>query len=217
MAIYKHIFLSYATGDASDFVQRLHDDLETSGYDAWLDKFNIQAGEDWDKAIDNALRAAWAVCVVLSPGAVASLQVKAEWNDALDRYIPIIPLWVKSCEVPRVLKLLNWINFADDYHRGLAALRQRLSVLPLEHLVDLDHKLKAFETAQENASDVRSFSGKVDSVKSAIMTWRNHFNILDKSSQKTLSSPTGTERLEGKSMVAFRRLLLKVADIDSDG
>src|SRR5690606_18679775 len=117
-------FISYASSDGRDFARKLHDDLEKAGFNVWLDVHDIQGGEDWNGAIDRALQAAWAVCVVLTPGAVASIQVQSEWNDALERHLPIIPLFVQNCTVPRVLKVFNWYDFRETYTQGLAGLRQ---------------------------------------------------------------------------------------------
>jgi hypothetical protein len=68
-----HVFVSYKREYASNvFVARMSKHLEKAGFDVWIDKMELQAGEDWRDAIDQAIRDSLALIVVLTPGAVAS-------------------------------------------------------------------------------------------------------------------------------------------------
>jgi hypothetical protein len=97
------IFISHATAD-DPLVTRLHDDLErASGCPVWVDHHDIDTGDNWQLAIDNALRGSTHVIVCLSPASVASQEVTAEWRTALansKRLLPVV-LAVVLADYPR--------------------------------------------------------------------------------------------------------------------
>ena len=171
MKNYPDVFISYARADGEDFAHRLYDDLEADHINAWLDIYDIPPGTDWDAEIDKGLRSARAVVVILTPGAVLSRQVKGEWNDALNRNVPVIPLLAMDCQVPRVLNVLNYIDFRDDYNAGIAKLRQCLRNLDIDHLEHLKRLLAAFEVAQQDAPASHRFQPKIDDLRSMIKNW----------------------------------------------
>lgn len=169
--LYDHIFISYARADAAPFAERLHDDLEATGISAWLDTRDIRDGFDWDAEIDRGLRAARAVVAVLTPASVLSLQAKSEWNDALNRYTPVIGLLVKTCEIPRVLRMLNYIDCRQDYDSGLAHLRKRLNRLEDEHLAYLKELLAGYEAAQKQDNTPDRYAYKIQALREVVGSW----------------------------------------------
>jgi len=103
-------FVSYAR-DNQDFVLRLASGLKERGVPVWLDQWDIPAGSDWDRAIDMGLHECNRFVIVLSPAAVASKQVRGELQVALDEGKAIVPLLYEACTVPRVLRLIQHIDF----------------------------------------------------------------------------------------------------------
>jgi len=103
-------FVSYAR-DNQDFVLRLASGLKERGVPVWLDQWDISAGGDWDRAIDMGLHECNQFVIVLSPAAVASKQVRGELQVALDEGKAIVPLLYEACTVPRVLRLIQHIDF----------------------------------------------------------------------------------------------------------
>ena len=63
----RHIFVSYCHEDA-DFVQILEGKVRDSGFSTWRD-LDLGAGEDWRSEIDEGIKDALAVVVVMSPNA----------------------------------------------------------------------------------------------------------------------------------------------------
>ncbi len=106
-----HFCISYARNDGFDFANTLYDLLIDCGIRPWMDTRDIPPGADWNEHIDTALQKAQVVGVVLTPKAVQSRQVQSEWMDALNRRVPIIPMLVQDCTVPRLLRTYNWIDF----------------------------------------------------------------------------------------------------------
>ncbi len=188
----KHVFLSYARNDGQKFAIQLHDDLEKEGIEVWIDIHDIRPGEDWNTAIDNGLRDARALMVVLTPGSVLSEQVRSEWNEALEQYLPVIPLHVQNCEVPRRLKVLNWVEFRGEYEIGLTTLGQILKNLNQSHLTDLRRRLHELKLVQQTAADPKPFQSKVTALELVIANWEKHMN---EAQLPVKSSGTKIERL----------------------
>lgn len=105
------VFISYSRSD-SDFVDVIQRLLVSKGYDAWLDRRNIDAGSRWDREIEGAIKARTHMIVVLSPDAVTSQNVADEWNFALDEQKIIIPLHYRECSIPMRLRRVQWIDFS---------------------------------------------------------------------------------------------------------
>ncbi len=119
------IFVSYARADA-DFALRLANDLRAANVPVWIDEADIRPGEEWDRAVADALRACTAVLVVLSPRAVSSRSVMDEVSFALDEDRTVFPVVYEECDVPFRLRRLQHADFRQDYSSGLAAIVRAL-------------------------------------------------------------------------------------------
>jgi TolB-like protein len=130
------IFISYARNDA-ETARRFADAFRAEGLDVWWDNA-LQAGEVFDEAIEQALRAAKAVVVLWSPDAVASRWVRAEATLA-DRNRTLVPALIAPCSLPIVFELTQtpdlscwkgnrkdvaWSQFLADVRRLVGAERQ---------------------------------------------------------------------------------------------
>jgi hypothetical protein len=73
-----HVFISYSHTNG-DFAEILRTRLEGSGLNVWTDEDRLLAGEDWRNGIDQAIRSACALIVVMTPSAKASEYVTYEW------------------------------------------------------------------------------------------------------------------------------------------
>jgi hypothetical protein len=175
----KQIFLSYAKVDGLEFTERLYHDLVSRGYKVWLDRYSIIPGTKWDDEIDKGLYSSSIVIVVLTPGAVESQQVKSEWSSAFTRFVPILPLLVQSCDIPRMLSVIQYIDFIDNYEKGLANLQKALNNIPTEHIQMLEHQLQAFLLEQsQSTEDSRRYQSKIDALRVAIDSLKNKTNTL---------------------------------------
>lgn len=104
------VFISYSRVD-SEFVDLLQRLLVSKGYDAWLDRSNIDAGSHWDSSIEQAIRERSHMIVVLSPEAAESQNVADEWNYAIEEKKMVIPVYYRACSIPMRLRRLQWIDF----------------------------------------------------------------------------------------------------------
>jgi TIR domain len=107
------VFISYSRKD-EDFAQDLLAGLELVGFEPYLDKQDIAAGEDWEERLGRLIEAADTVVFVISPDAVASERCawEVERTVALKkRLLPIVFRRVDEAQVPPLLKQLNYIFF----------------------------------------------------------------------------------------------------------
>lgn len=123
-----HVFVSYSRKD-EDFTRRLVRDLKNAGLDVWFDRESIQPGEQWDKEIEEGLRAAIAVIVVLSPDSMASDNVRNEINFARDNDQLILPVLFRPTQVILNLESIQWIDLSsvELYKANLITLVDRIT------------------------------------------------------------------------------------------
>ncbi len=127
-----YVFISYPRSEVV-FVKRLVEDLRAHGFQAWLDETNIDPGSpDWETAIRDAVRNAYAILLIASPRVTKSLYIKGELNLA-KRYHPnhIYPIWMDGTEwsdcVPLDFINTQYIDMrGESYALGLDTLIQVL-------------------------------------------------------------------------------------------
>ena len=88
-----HVFISYARKDA-EFAETLRGRVEDAEFDVWMDSI-LPAGFDWRQEIDQAIRQAFVVLLVVTPDSRASEYVTYEWAFALGLGLKVIPVVYK--------------------------------------------------------------------------------------------------------------------------
>ena len=119
------VFLSYSRSDRQ-FALRLAEDLKNAGMRLWLDQRDIIPGDQWDRAVENALTDCLCVVVILSPSSVNSRNVLDEVSFALEKSKQIVPVLYRDCEVPFRLRRIQHQDFRGDYARALKGLFRTL-------------------------------------------------------------------------------------------
>lgn len=127
------VFVSYARSDAADFADELVKGLEVAGFEAFLDRHDIAAGEDWEARLGGLIQSADTVVFVITPAAVASERCAWEVRraEALSkRVIPIVFRDVAEAATPETLRRLNYIYFTPgrSYSQSLGDLAMALRV-----------------------------------------------------------------------------------------
>jgi hypothetical protein len=125
------VFISYARSDASAFAEDLLAGLEVAGFEPFLDRHDIAAGEDWEARLGALIQAADTVVFVVSPAAAQS--ERCAWEvaraEALSkRIIPVVAIDVPEADTPKGLSRRNYIFFGADrsFVRALAELAAAL-------------------------------------------------------------------------------------------
>ena len=120
-------FISYSRED-SEFVLRMARDLKAAGANVWLDQLDIQPGQRWARALQDAITNSPRFLVILSPASVKSTNVEDEVSFALEERKTIIPVMYCDCNVPFQLRSFQYADFRHDYDHGLRVLLQTLGV-----------------------------------------------------------------------------------------
>ncbi len=115
------IFICYSRADG-EFAVRLDHDLDSAGFDSFLDQNDIPAGARWDEFVEKALKESTTVVVILSPSSVSSENVGDEIAYALREGKRVIPVRHKVCQVPMRIDRLQHIDFTTSYEAGLGQL-----------------------------------------------------------------------------------------------
>jgi acyl carrier protein len=125
----KRVFLCHAHEDASIAI-KVYQHLRLAGHKPWLDKFDINPGEDWELSITKAVQNADFVLVFLSHHSVMKTGfVQREIRFALRKAdempegkIFIIPVRLEQLDsIPESLKRWQWFDlFKEDSYMQLA-------------------------------------------------------------------------------------------------
>jgi len=108
------VFVSYARSDKAR-VAPLVAAIEAQGWTVWWDP-DIAAGQEFDRQISAALKAAAAVLVVWTPNSVESRWVRGEARDAADRGV-LVPVRFAAAELPidvRAIHTTDLDGWGDD-------------------------------------------------------------------------------------------------------
>jgi HEAT repeat protein len=111
-----HIFLSYRTLERP-FAAKIAADLKNCGFALWMDRFDIQPGEQWDRAIASAIDGCAGLVAVLSPAYVNSevcLDELARAHSAGRAIFPIVlqPLASPS-DWPLLIQRHQFVDFFE--------------------------------------------------------------------------------------------------------
>jgi parallel beta-helix repeat protein len=119
-------FFSYARNDAA-IALRLAADLKKVSANVWLDQLDILPGRQWDREVEHALTDCEEMLLILTPAAVASVNVMDEVSFALEQQKRVIPLLFQDCQIPFRLRRVQYVDFRSDYADGLQRLLRALT------------------------------------------------------------------------------------------
>lgn len=139
-------FISHSTEDDA-IADRVFSALIKVGVDAWVDHINkINYGENWQKAIDDAIALCDGGIVLLSPASAISRWCNIEINEIIERKLPLIPVIVHPVareQIPLILRsTIQRADLSKDFERGLSELVESLAskLSPrLNHDLNIQH------------------------------------------------------------------------------
>ena len=108
-----HVFISYQNDDG-EFVADVIRQIEGAGFSVWSDQERLRTGEGWREAIDQAIREAFALVVILSPVASQSQQINYEVTFALGVGVEVIVVLRAPVKLPERLESMQRLDFGPD-------------------------------------------------------------------------------------------------------
>lgn len=108
-----HVFIAYKREDRA-FAYDLQKRLEDAEIPTWMDE-SIPEGRRWREEIDDNLKNAFSVIVVITPESVNSIYVQYEWMYALGREIEVIPILFRKADLPYRLEEIQYIDFSHEF------------------------------------------------------------------------------------------------------
>lgn len=115
------IFISYAQEDSRQ-VKKLYWRLEEAGFRPWMDAEDLLPGQDWRRAIEDALSESNLVILCLSSRSADSRGfIRKEMNEAVDLWQNLssrdgffIPVRLEECEVPKRVRVYPQVDLFEE-------------------------------------------------------------------------------------------------------
>ena len=172
----RHIFLSYRSSEA-DFALKLAADLKNAGVNLWMDRLDINPGDDWRKSLEGAVYSCAALISVLSPAYVSSKYCQRELARADRLGRPIFPVllgtiaesnWPLEIERQQYIDFSSWqeeVAYQKQLNRLVDILKEKfadqISVIPDPETQYLTHLAAEMET-QKGLAEYLEFSTDAD-------------------------------------------------------
>lgn len=107
------VFLCYSRQDL-EFAEEVRRRLAAANLDVRIDHGLLVGGDRWQTRIDDAIRDAEVLLLILSPAAAASQHVQYEWAFAAGARVPIVPVRLAATEPHPHLQQLQWVDFSGE-------------------------------------------------------------------------------------------------------
>lgn len=120
------VFIGYVREDAAK-ASHLYGELARHGFDPWMDRHKLLPGQNWPRAIENAIEVSDFVVTCFSRRAISKRGgFQAELRFALEcaRHIPLdsvylIPVRLDECRVPaQIARQTQYIDLFPDWDAG---------------------------------------------------------------------------------------------------
>jgi len=121
------VFICHASEDKPE-ARRLREELLRRNVDPWLDEKDLFAGQDWDMAIQEAIRRSDAILILLSRRSVSKRgYIQKEIRKVLEaaEHVPegrpfAIPIRLEDVELPQSLRRWQSIDYrAENFYHSL--------------------------------------------------------------------------------------------------
>lgn len=124
------VFIAYVTEDAAA-AGWLYEALENAGFSPWMDVRKLLAGQNWPRAIENAIETSDFFVACFSRNSVdkkGCFQAEVRYGLDCARRMPLdeiymAPVRFDECRIPRsIQRELQYIDLFPDWHRGIRRL-----------------------------------------------------------------------------------------------
>jgi hypothetical protein len=168
------IFVSYAHKDIKQ-VKRILKEINSLGFDYWIDERNLQGGDRWTQVITEAILASDKFLLVMSAASMESDNIGQEVQIAFENKIKIIILKLEDVEVPVSLKYPLIRNQWIDHSRTDWKSRLAISLGKVEIQSPTVHEIKKISHRTVAQLQSESGSGSTRQIIEAIKILENTF------------------------------------------
>ncbi len=136
------VFIAYVHEDV-EMAERLYDAFECAGFEPWMDRRKLMPGQNWPRAIQDALETSDFVVPCFSAYSVRKKGgFQAEIRYALDcaariplNEIFLVPVRLDRCPVPaQISRVMQYVDLFPDFHTGFRRVLRVLKRQPPVHL-----------------------------------------------------------------------------------
>jgi hypothetical protein len=161
-----YLFLSYTRRD-SDIMHRVRDTLRDEGLNVWVDE-GIEPGMPlWDRAVEDGLKTAGCMVVILTPKVMDSKGVRDEIHFAGMQHVRIFTVLAQgepSESIPYTLSGNQFVDIRTNYTTNMArlitAIQKHMELEPVESLEGLSNKSPVGQT---QSNEIPAFTKPVPS------------------------------------------------------
>ena len=134
------VFLAYAEEDRAT-VKKLYDELQKAGFEPWMDIAKLMPGQNWPRAIQQAIDVTDFILVNFSHRSVGKRgHFQCELRHALEvaermplEDIFLVPVRLSECDVPNeIARTTQYIDLFPDYEVGFKALTSMMTAQMLK-------------------------------------------------------------------------------------
>jgi hypothetical protein len=114
------VFISYARADVS-LARKLSRTIAEAGLRPWLDLDEIRGNDQWEERLEQALRDARILVVLLTPASAQSPSIFFEVGAAVADHKTIIPVLsedMEAADMPAFLREFHWVRASKDPEDG---------------------------------------------------------------------------------------------------
>lgn len=133
------VFLCHSSKD-KPFVRRLARELRDNRIDVWFDEENILIGQSFIDQIQDGIRKADYVAVVLTPNFLTGPWANRELQMAISREVQagrvkVLPVLRKDCDIPEILRIKSYADLrGKNFAKGLRVLVTSIFSLSEENI-----------------------------------------------------------------------------------
>jgi hypothetical protein len=117
------VFISYSHKD-KEFAEKLSAHLVRNNAHVWMDTWELNVGDSIVSKVQEAIREASALLIVLSKSSVISEWCKKELNAGFmreleEKRVVVLPILLEDCAMPTFLKEKMYADFRTNFDKGL--------------------------------------------------------------------------------------------------
>jgi hypothetical protein len=172
----RSVYVSYAAEDEV-IAHNIANDIESEDFRTVL--AHKEADENYQTENDYQVRSAKVIIVLLTGKSVASHSVDTDWNNALNNYVPVIPVINDRVEVPVMLRAFSPIVLYESFRTGILKLKERLKSIDETYPQFLMSLLKVWEQLSAESNSAYRFVEKVTRLRQFMTRFPKPYSPID--------------------------------------